>query len=201
MQLTGAYHGIKFYVVDAQGHDKKMISAADVAKQQVMHPFDKTYPKDSHDIDQNERARLTLMVKWYFIAAGIAKDCVLKETKAYPGRLRSALEYIAQQMGPAAAEPTSLVYEGRIEASPPVPRDTTLADVIPDLPVIPRQASPFPTTITEEQHRGSIEPTSQGIKRSAAAELDELVEVVSQAIYRSAACTATKAGSAASDAA
>jgi hypothetical protein len=36
MQLSGAHHSIKFYVIDAQGHDKKMISAADVAKQQVM---------------------------------------------------------------------------------------------------------------------------------------------------------------------
>jgi hypothetical protein len=45
------------------------------------------------------------MVKWYFIAAGIVKDVVLQETKAYPERLRSALEYIAARMGPAAVQP------------------------------------------------------------------------------------------------
>jgi hypothetical protein len=94
---------------------KTAIRSEDVAKQRILHPFDKTFPKGTHSIGQDEKARLTLMVKWYFIAAGIAKDCVLRETKAYPERLRSALEYIAKRMGAASVRAPIVGYERQTE--------------------------------------------------------------------------------------
>lgn len=95
-----------------------VMKAEEVMKQRILHPFNKTYPKDGHGVEQSDKARFSLMVKWYFIAAGIAKDLVLKETKAYPERLRSALEYIAMRMGPAAVEPPApqLLDESRIQS-------------------------------------------------------------------------------------
>jgi hypothetical protein len=57
------------------------------------------------------------MVKWYFVASGIAGNVILKETKAYPERLRCALEYIAQRVGGAAYSPQSSV-PALVEDSP-----------------------------------------------------------------------------------
>jgi hypothetical protein len=108
MRKSRRFHKIEFYIEDTRAPSKTGINSENVAKQRILHPFNKTYPKVTHGIGQDEKARLTLMVKWYFIAAGIAKDCVLRETKAYPERLRSALEYIAKQMGAASVRTPSL---------------------------------------------------------------------------------------------
>jgi hypothetical protein len=98
------FHEIRFYVESV--HDHKTIMSTEVTgKQRILHPFIKTYPKSIGPSEQADRARFTLMVKWYFIAAGIATDCILRETKSYPERLRAALDYIADQMGPAAVKP------------------------------------------------------------------------------------------------
>ncbi|KAF2029645.1 hypothetical protein EK21DRAFT_89587 [Setomelanomma holmii] len=105
MRPSRDWHEIKFTLEDPRRPlNITQMRTEDVAKQRLLHPFNKTFPKDG-PIDQGDRARLTLMVKWYFIAAGIATNLVLQETKAYPGRLRCALEYIANRMGPAAAKP------------------------------------------------------------------------------------------------
>lgn len=105
MRPTKGHHEINFFVETEYGF-ATTISSEEVTKQRILHPFNKTYPKGSA-VDQGDRARLTLIVKWYFIAAELARDIVLKETKAYPDRLRSGLEYIAQRMGDAAVEPPS----------------------------------------------------------------------------------------------
>jgi hypothetical protein len=102
VKLQRGFHAIRFYVESPRRKDA--ITAEDIAKQRILHPFSKTYPKHAAATDQSDRARLTLMVKWYFIAAGIATDCVLSETKAFPERLRFALEYIADRMGPGAVK-------------------------------------------------------------------------------------------------
>jgi len=97
-------HEINFWIEDPRRplHIYQM-KADDVMKQRILHPFNKCFPKDGNGVDQGDKARFSLMVKWYFVAAGLARNVVLKETKAYPERLRSALEYIAMRMGPAAA--------------------------------------------------------------------------------------------------
>ncbi|USP76140.1 hypothetical protein yc1106_03414 [Curvularia clavata] len=103
--LPRGFHEVRFYVQTADNEEP--MKTETVARQQVWHPFSKCYPKQPSALEQSDRARVTLMVKFYFIAAGIATDCVLKETKKYPERLRVALEYIADRMGPAAAKPPS----------------------------------------------------------------------------------------------
>lgn len=82
------------------------------------------------------------MVKWYFIASGNAGNVVLQETKGYPQRLRSALEYIAQRMGAAAYKPQN----GRAAVLADVPpvdvdeSDTDASDIVPN-PSAPRPGS------------------------------------------------------------
>jgi hypothetical protein len=115
LELRG-FHEIRFYVESAYG-SKTVMPAETTGKQRILHPFSKTYPRSTGPTEQADRARFTLMTKWYFIAAGIATDCVLNETKAYPERLRHALEYIAEQMGSAA-----------VKASENVPTEDGLAE-------------------------------------------------------------------------
>jgi hypothetical protein len=57
-------------------------------------------------------------MRWYFIAAGLAKNCVLQETKAYPRHLRSAFEYITVSIRAAAANQITIPCEGRPDVSP-----------------------------------------------------------------------------------
>jgi hypothetical protein len=107
VRLRRGFHEIRFYVENTRSKDT--MRAEEISRQRILHPFDKTCPKHPVAVEQSDRARLTLMVKWYFIAAGIATDCVLKETKAYPERLRSSLDYIADRMGAGAVNPPSSI--------------------------------------------------------------------------------------------
>ena len=85
---------------------RSAIRCEDVGHQRILHPFSKTCPKATTvPLTTADRARLTLIVKYYFIVAGIATDCVLKEAKTFPERLRTVLGYIAERMGPAAVKP------------------------------------------------------------------------------------------------
>jgi hypothetical protein len=115
--LPRGFHEVRFYVQTA--HDEEPMKTETVAKQRVLHPFSKCYPKQPSSLEQSDRARLTLMVKFYFISAGIATDCVLKETKKYPERLRVALDYVADRMGPAAAKPPTRTGVGNDDPAVP----------------------------------------------------------------------------------
>jgi hypothetical protein len=150
------FHEIRFYVESARG-PKTTISAEAAGKQRILHPFTKTYPKNTGPSEQADRARLTLMIKWYFIAAEIATDCVLRETKAYPDRLRCALEYIAEQMGSAAVHPLEsgptndgIEDEGSESSYTPEEKDTqpVLADEPTREPT--RKPPPFPPTVARK---------------------------------------------------
>ncbi|RAR08230.1 hypothetical protein DDE83_006071 [Stemphylium lycopersici] len=113
--LPRGFHEVRFYVEDSRRMDH--ITTETVAKHRIVHPFNKCYPKQPGSVEQSDRARLTLMVKFYFIAAGITTNCVLKETKQFPARLKVALDYIAERMGPASVKP---------------PERTTIEDVLAD---------------------------------------------------------------------
>ncbi|KAF2249316.1 hypothetical protein BU26DRAFT_605177 [Trematosphaeria pertusa] len=111
-------HEIHFYRESGHTAPEK-IPAHVLAKQQVWHPFNKTYDKNVDPIDRSDKIRLNLMVKWYFIAAGIANNSVLKEARDYPHRFRSALAYIARKMGPAAVKPPKEADESQEEEDEP----------------------------------------------------------------------------------
>lgn len=118
MRPSRKWHDINFWVQD---HKRPLhiyqMRTEEVAKQRLVHPFNKTFPKDGAGIDQGDRARFTLMVKFYFVESGVAGDVVLKETKAFPERLKSALEYVARRMGGAAVRPPPLAANPRLGSS------------------------------------------------------------------------------------
>jgi hypothetical protein len=200
MRKSRKFHKIEFYIEDTRAPSKTAIRSEDVAKQRILHPFNKTYPKGTHSIGQDEKARLTLMVKWYFIAAGIAKDCVLRETKAYPERLRSALEYIAKRMGAISVRTPLVGYQRQTEpettseeASPAIDEShiqSTLAEVTTNLlssPITSRTTPPRPSTAHAEQLNNSFNAVDalelRGTKRTVEdAEFEDLAEIVNQVL-------------------
>nr|BAI44737.1 hypothetical protein [Alternaria alternata]BAI44799.1 hypothetical protein [Alternaria alternata] len=196
MRKPREYHRIEFYIEDTHALSRTVIRSEDVAKQRILHPFNKTYLEGAHRIGQDEKARLTLMVKWYFVAAGVAKNCVLRETKAFPERLRSALEYIAERMGAASARPPSIdcgrQSEPRTtpeEASPAIdenPFQPTTAEITTDLlssPSTSTIASLRPSTAYAEQLNDEVNAVDTPIlrltKRTADdAEFEDLAGIV-----------------------
>jgi len=117
MRFTNNFHEIRFI---SEGSKNQNLNAEAFTHQQVLHPFNKTFPKDASNIDQGDKARATLIIKWYFIEAGIAKSLVLKETQDYPNRFRQALAYIADRMGSAAVKPpveSSSTLDHRLDES------------------------------------------------------------------------------------
>ncbi|RYO47955.1 hypothetical protein AA0116_g12914 [Alternaria tenuissima] len=178
MRKPREYHRIEFYIEDTHALSRTVIRSEDVAKQRILHPFNKTYLESAHRIGQDEKARLTLMVKWYFIAAGVAKNCVLRETKAFPERLRSALEYIAERMGAASARPPSIDCERQSEprttpeeASPAIdesPVQPTTTEITTDLlssPSTSTIASPRRSTAYAEQLNDEVNAVKTSISR------------------------------------
>ncbi|CAA9961960.1 GREB1 domain containing protein [Pyrenophora teres f. maculata] len=111
MVRAGQRCEIRFYV---EGLDfNTPIRSDDAGCQRLLHPFSKTFPKPTSPNVVADQARLALMIKYYFIAAGIAPDNVLKESKTFGDRLRSSLEYIAKRMGPAAVKPPPQAMIGK----------------------------------------------------------------------------------------
>jgi hypothetical protein len=123
----------------------------DIGKQTIVHPFNKTYTKDRRSLTTADQDRLDVLVKWYFIAAGIATNIVLRETPSYPDRLVDTLAYIADRMGPAAAAPPS--------ATPP-PEPTA------PIPTPPIDESQIQSSLAKGA-TGSPKPSPRGTKRSA----------------------------------
>ncbi|KAI5368419.1 hypothetical protein J4E82_010783 [Alternaria postmessia] len=190
MRKPREYHRIEFYIENSHALSKTVIRSEDVVRQRILHPFDKTCLEGAHKIGQDEKARLTLMVKWYFIAAGVAKDCVLRETKAFPERLRSALEYIAERMGAASARPPSIDCERQNEPTTTPeearPAQFTTAEITTGLlssPSTSTTASPRPSTAYAEQLNDQVNavdtPISRLAKRTADdAEFEDLAGIV-----------------------
>jgi hypothetical protein len=140
MQMSQGKHSVRYWSRDsASGSAGFTLLHQDIGKQTIIHPFNKTYTKDRRSLTTADQERLDILVKWYFIAGGIASMIVLHENPTYPERLVSTLSYIADRMGPAAAPPpTSLGPSNSIPhvSSHPRPVDeshiqSSLANIIP----------------------------------------------------------------------
>ncbi|KAF2829078.1 hypothetical protein CC86DRAFT_345531 [Ophiobolus disseminans] len=176
---VGGWHEIHFWVENPSRSLPTHLSCNTVVKHRILHPFNKTYPKDAHPVEQGDRARLTLMIKWYFIAAGIAKDVVLRETKAYPERLRSALEYIAARMGRSAAKPRERENSNmpsEPQAPPRVPSEQLFDEshIQSDLAATPQPDAPAPEP-------SATAPSPRGTKRTAEEEhWEEMARIIQE---------------------
>jgi hypothetical protein len=135
----------------ANGTSGITLQHQDIGKQTIVHPFNKTYTRDRRSLTTADQERLDILVKWYFIAAGIAANIVLRETPSYPSRLVSTLTYIADRMGPAAAAPPS--------STPPTE------------PMAPVSTPPIDESEIQSSLAkgvtGSPKPSPRGTKRSA----------------------------------
>lgn len=196
MRPHGDFHWIFFYTEDSLLSGLKYIRVKNVFKQAILHPFDKTFPEGSDIIDQVEKAHLTIIVKWYFISAGITKDCVLRELREFPVRLRLALEYINKRMTTATdltPRPGSQLQtnSGIIPASTDIDDycesivSTTDTSFYSCWSINSRTVTPD-TLATEEQSHAMSNQTEaeviQSTKRKANdAGLDDLVEEITQA--------------------
>jgi hypothetical protein len=88
-------NGLKFHAEDINGHCKSIISRDQLATHHILHPFNKTYLLGPQAMTQTDQARLELVVKWYFVAAGIVTTCLRREGRTFSKHLCSALRYIA----------------------------------------------------------------------------------------------------------
>jgi hypothetical protein len=181
MVLQGERHMVNFHVENTM-----VIKAAEVAEQNIVHPFDKTYPENSREIGKNEKAQLALMVKWYFIAAGISKNCVLQESAQWPARFRRTLEYIDRRM--KLAEADSIRYGAQPESDtrpattslsiPETSIPATLVEITPGSPLLSTPALPCQTTTLTVPTNESIETTQRSGTKRPAENFDTLEDMV-----------------------
>ena len=157
MRPSRHHHEINYYSEGSDG-SHHIISADKTLQQHIYHPFNKTFPTDGSEIDQSDKARLSLIIKWYFLASGIAQNIVLRETKAYPERLRFALEYIARRM------------DSMQSTLSPARRRTTNA-----------RKPTSPLVSSSDAHRPAQQHPSNSLKRTAEdAGFESLARIVSQ---------------------
>jgi hypothetical protein len=102
------YHSVAF-IKEGKGRAEKL-SAEQLALQNLLFPFNKLI--SSSGVDQDAKARLMVMVKWYFIQGEVTIDVILKETKDFPHRFHKCLEYLkplveAEKFGNDPAPSTS----------------------------------------------------------------------------------------------
>jgi hypothetical protein len=157
MRLLRGNYSVQCWSRDpANGTDGITLQHSDVGQQTIIHPFNKTYTKDRRSLTAADQERLDILVKWYFIAAGIATNIVLRETPSYPTRLVSTLFYIADRMGPAAATPP---------VSTPSPEPEPAAQV----PVSPIDESQIQSCLAKgvTGSPAACKPSPRGTKRSA----------------------------------
>lgn len=100
MREWGGHYRVELYVEDSKR--RTQLKTTDVAKHVVYHPFDKTYAKNCQNIGKDGKLRLSLLIKWYFVVAGVVDGGVLKEMYNYPERLRSMLQWVQGRMHAAA---------------------------------------------------------------------------------------------------
>lgn len=96
MRGWGGHYRVELYVEERE--QRAQLKTTDVAKHVVYHPFNKTYPENCEDIDKDGKVRLSLLIKWYFVVAGVANDGALKEMNNYAERLRSMLHWVQGRM-------------------------------------------------------------------------------------------------------
>lgn len=94
---TRGSHVVNYFAEGFPEENRQPIQATQLALHEIMYPFSKVYPENVHSIELRDRRRLTALVKWYFIAAGIIRDRILRETKDYPRLIKEALQYIRRR--------------------------------------------------------------------------------------------------------
>jgi hypothetical protein len=119
VQNTCGIHVVHYWSANSAGTALQRITLRhqDIGQQIIIHPFNKTYPTDSHFLTTADLERIDVLVTWYFIASGIATTT---DTPSYRERLIATLFYIANRMGPAAAKhppPPEVIHQCQVQSS------------------------------------------------------------------------------------
>lgn len=93
---------INFLTVD--NGKGKTIKASSLVRHSISDPFRRTYLKRSTKLDPASGVRFTILVKWYFIAAGFANCGMLTNVADFKDRLSTALQWMK---GYGLCEPNS----------------------------------------------------------------------------------------------
>ncbi|KAF9728388.1 hypothetical protein PMIN01_13521 [Paraphaeosphaeria minitans] len=94
---SSASQRVVFSAEDTRGQPIVGISHGDVARQRILYPFNKTFPQDGRCLGRADKARLAIVVRWYFIATGRTKLRSPKSLQTFCKQFRSALRYIANR--------------------------------------------------------------------------------------------------------
>jgi len=157
LRLDGGFHSVDFWSRESNGHKDVTWDWQEIAKQSLIHPFNKTYEKDIKTMMTREaKIRLDTIIKWYFLAEGVGKDIVLKETPDFAVHFKHALTYIAERMGPAAVGPS--------EVSPTTSNQTTSKFSNRSPSMTPKQA-PAARSLDESQIQTSLASGTQASPR------------------------------------
>ncbi|KAL5426043.1 hypothetical protein PMIN06_012976 [Paraphaeosphaeria minitans] len=158
---SGASQKVAFSAEDTRGQPNVGISHGDVARQHTLYSFNKTFPQDGRCLGRADKARLAIVVRWYFIATGRTKLRSPKSLQTFCKQFRSALRYIANR-----SESTA----GRLPRNPSGQEDDLRSaggthvdesDIQSALLATMLSPSPSPTMIAKESLRWpslSLEP-------------------------------------------
>jgi hypothetical protein len=90
-------HRVELYIEHARGHSRLNINREGFARHRILYPFNTVYPRGARNTTQTDKARLELVVKWYFVASGVVEAYFPDEAEAFSIRFCNALRYIANQ--------------------------------------------------------------------------------------------------------
>jgi hypothetical protein len=113
-------HRVELYTEHAYGQLRFNMNREGFARHRILHPFNKIYPRGAHNTTQADKARLELVIKWYFVAFRVVQTCFPGEAEAFSIRFCNALRYIANQSDHAAdqlLDGSSAQQPRRIQAS------------------------------------------------------------------------------------
>ncbi|KAF9730242.1 hypothetical protein PMIN04_013142 [Paraphaeosphaeria minitans] len=91
---SGGSQKVVFSAQDSRGQPNVGISHGDVARQRILYPFNETFPQDGRCLGRADKARLAIVVRWYFIATGLTKLCSPQSLQTFCKQFRNALRYI-----------------------------------------------------------------------------------------------------------
>ncbi|KAL5404031.1 hypothetical protein PMIN04_012680 [Paraphaeosphaeria minitans] len=161
---SSASQRVVFSAEDTRGQPIVGISHGDVARQRVRYPFNMTFPKDGRCLGRADKARLAIVIRWYFIATGRTKLRSPKSLQTFRKQFRSALRYVANRSDSIAGQPpqnpSGQARRTQVDES----------DIQSALLATKFSPSPSPTRLVKQSHRWpspSEEPL--GIEKSTSA--------------------------------
>ncbi|KAH5699996.1 hypothetical protein HBI44_056490 [Parastagonospora nodorum] len=156
LRVDSGLHFVEFWSRESKSHKDVKRMWQEIAKQSLIHPFNKTYEKNSKTTTIDAKIRLDTIIKWYFLAEGAGKDFVLKESPTFAVYLKQALAYIAQRMGPAAVPgPSEDSLTSSNQATNKFPKQTPPARPLDESQIQTSLASAVPSSATQASPRGT----------------------------------------------